>query len=254
MYFINYFKAFFQRSNLSKIKDSNSKKEAGKFFNIFVPQIKSQKVCVIDPNKILNLKLFDEYGIDVSFRLNQVDALGIIDYNTVYDAFVINFSAKELNIDSLLNSIFLSKSYINAKILAIAHKNQRQILLDKGVNAVINYFDNHDITQEVLIKVLKILKIQVPISKFSDNCVRLPNPSNSNSIAINILLADDNAVCLKILSKYIRSYGFNVIECLNMDSAFSNIENTYYNKIDLIVIGIYMSYEVNLNNFSMIYI
>ena len=180
MYFINYFKAFFQRSNLSKIKDINTNEEAGKDFYNFFPQVKLQKVLVIDPNKILNLILFDEYGLDVSLSLNQVDTLGIINSNTLYDAFVINFSAEELKIDSLLDSIYSSKSYVNTKILAIAHNNQRQILLDKGVNAVINYFDNHDITQEVLRKVLKILKIQAPTSKFSGNYVRESILSNSN--------------------------------------------------------------------------
>ena len=201
-----------------------------------------KRILILDSDKQLNLNFLDKFNIEMHHSFSPVEALKIISLSSVitFDAIILNCTGKDIELPSLIISIL---SNTNTPIIAISNKSERQLLLDQGINIIINNSSN--LNRIVTQNLFKLLNIPEGLNNFSKNDNLEKNLSASKSF--HILLVDDSKVCLKIFSRYLRTNGLNVIECFNSKKVIDYIKNKYY-KFDLIIIDEFMLFVVSLKN------
>ena len=209
---------------------------------VFANKIQIKIILILDSDKILNLNFLDKFNVEIHYSFNSVEALKIISLNSVltFDAIILNCTGKDVNVLSLINFI----SNTNAPIIAISNNEDRQMLLDQGINIVINNSSN--INRIVTQNLFKLLKIPSGLNNFSKNDIR--ESKQTASKPFHILLVDDSLVCLKIFSKYLRTDGLNVTECFNAKKVIEYIKNIN-SKFDLIIIDEFMLFMVRFSKY-----
>lgn len=248
MNIVNFIRYFYTSSNSheagQKIKNAFSNLFPKENIDLDIDEVLTnkmhiKKILILDSDKTLNLNLLDKFNIEIHHSFSPVEALKIISLSSVFffDAIILNCTGIDIELPSSIISVL---SNTNTPIIAISNKSERQLLLDLGINIVINNSSN--INQVVTQSLFKLLNIPVGLNIFSKNDNLSSNISASKPL--HALLVDDSSVCLKIFSRYLRTDGLNVTECFNSKKVIEYIKNKN-NAFDLIIIDEFMLFMVS---------
>jgi CheY-like chemotaxis protein len=180
-------------------------------------------------------KLLKELELDLLTASSGRMCLNILNNNPNIDLIILDNDLSDTKPDLLVGSIKSAKAYLDCPILMINYANVKEIRSDKLADSIIRI--NKPIKHSQLITYIQKIFIGKKSSQ-THHVIHTPQIQKLNgTYPLNILVAEDNAINQKLITRLFEMLGYNIHIAANGYEAIKAVNNM---NIDIIFMDIQM--------------